>query len=62
VQTRILDLDAMITRCMEDSKSFYGVHYTTPPAAHAHECHSLEVRVDKPGLKVRSRTLYYAQP
>jgi VWFA-related protein len=56
------DLDALITRCMEDSKSFYVVHYTMPPAAHANEFHSLEVRVDKPGLKVRSRTLYYGQP
>jgi hypothetical protein len=56
------DLSALITRCMEDSKTFYVIHYSTPPASRANEYHSLEVRVDKPGLKTRSRTLYYGQP
>lgn len=56
------DLPGLIARCMADSKAFYVVHYAMPPAAHANEYHSIEMRVDKPGLKVRSRTLYYAQP
>jgi hypothetical protein len=49
-------------RCIADAKSYYEVTFTPPPPGHPNELHELEVLVDKPGLQVRTRTLYYAEP
>jgi VWFA-related protein len=56
------DLPGLIARCMADTKSYYVVKYPAPPAAHANEYHLIEVKLDKPGLKARTRTVYYSQP
>lgn len=55
------DLAPIIDRCIQDARNFYVLTFNPPPAAHANEYHSLEVRVDKPGLTVRTRSGYYAQ-
>jgi VWFA-related protein len=57
-----IELPALIGRCLADASASYAVTYTPPPAAHADEYHEIEVQVDKPGLKARTRTGYYAQP
>ena len=56
------DLSSQIERCVTDAKTYYVLTYNPPPAAHADEYHSIEVKVDRPGLKARTRTGYYSQP
>jgi VWFA-related protein len=56
------DLVKEITSCLEDTKAFYTLSFESPPADRPHEYHQLDVRVDKPGLKARTRTGYYAEP
>jgi VWFA-related protein len=57
-----IELPALINRCLADASAYYTLTYNPPPAAHADEYHEIEVRVDRPGLKARTRTGYYAQP
>lgn len=56
------DLASQIDRCIADAKTYYVLTYNPPPAAHPDEYHGIEVKVDKPGLKARTRTGYYSQP
>jgi VWFA-related protein len=56
------DLVEEITTCLKDTKAFYTLSFDSPSADHPHEYHALEVKVDKPGLKVRTRNGYYAEP
>jgi VWFA-related protein len=56
------DLTSLIERCVTDAKTYYVLTYNQPPAAHADEYHGIEIKVDRPGLKARTRTGYYAQP
>jgi VWFA-related protein len=56
------DLASLIDRCIRDAASYYVITYKPPTAGHANEYHALEVQVDRPGVKVRTRTGYYAQP
>lgn len=51
-----------IANCLADAKTFYTLTFDVPRAEHPNEYHSLQVKVDKPKLKVRTRTGYYAQP
>jgi VWFA-related protein len=56
------DLPDSITRCVADRKAYYTLTFNAPVADHANEYHSLQVKIDKPGLTARTRTGYYAQP
>jgi VWFA-related protein len=56
------DLANLIERCITDAKTYYVLTYNPPSAAHPVEYHGIEVKVDKPGLKARTRTGYYSQP
>ncbi len=56
------NLPDLIDRCLADAQSFYVVTYTPPQAQHPAEFHSLEIKIDKPGVVARARTGYYAQP
>jgi VWFA-related protein len=56
------DLVNLIASCVVDAKAYYTLSFDAPPADHPNEYHSLEVKVDKPGLTARTRTGYYAQP
>ena len=53
---------SMIDQCIADAKAYYVLTFNPPPASHPNEYHSLEVQVDKPGLRARTRTGYYAEP
>ncbi len=56
------DFQKLMLTPLTDAKAFYTLSFDAPPADHADEYHSLEVKVDKPGLTARTRTGYYAQP
>jgi VWFA-related protein len=56
------DLEKLIASCVVDAKAYYTLSFDAPPADHPNEYHSLDVKVDKPDLQVRTRTGYYAQP
>src|SRR5580704_13664648 len=56
------DLGKEITSCLEDTKAFDSLSFESPPADHPDEYHDLEVQIDKPGLRARTRTAYYAEP
>jgi VWFA-related protein len=51
-----------ITACIADAASYYVLSFDSNAAAGPSEYHSLEVKVDKPGVTVRTNTLYYAEP
>jgi len=52
----------MISQCLADSTAFYEMTFEAPSATRANEYHSLDVKVNKPGLKARTRMGYYTQP
>jgi VWFA-related protein len=56
------DLTGEIESCIADANSYYILSFDAAPADQPNEYHNLEIKVDKPGLSVRSRTGYYAQP
>ena len=56
------DIAGSITACLADAAFYYVLSFNSRPAERAAEYHSLEVKVGKPGLKVRTNIAYYAQP
>ncbi len=52
----------MISQCLADAHAFYVLNYDAPHATHANEYHAVQIQVNKPGLKARTLTGYYAQP
>ncbi len=56
------DMPAMMSHCIADADVYYEVSFDVAPAEKADEYHALEIKLDKPGLKARTRTAYYAQP
>jgi VWFA-related protein len=56
------DIAKEIAECLKDANAFYTLSFDSPPADRPDEYHTLDVKVDKPGVKVRTRTGYYAQP
>jgi VWFA-related protein len=56
------DLAGLIDKCVEDARAYYVLSFNPPPSAHPSEYHSIEVQIDKRGLKARTRTGYYTWP
>jgi hypothetical protein len=56
------DLAAEIARCIADAESFYTLSFDSAAATTPGELHSLQLRVLRPGLTVRTNTVYYAEP
>jgi VWFA-related protein len=56
------DLAAALADCVSDAASFYVLSFAAALPDQPNEYHSLQVRVDKPGITARTRTGYYAQP
>jgi hypothetical protein len=56
------EVSPSINKFIQDAKAYYILTFIPPPAAHPNELHSIEVQVDKPGLKARTSTIFYAQP
>jgi VWFA-related protein len=56
------DITAEIARCASDAEAYYVLSFDPPRADGPNDYRPIEVKVDKPGLTVRTRTGYYAQP
>jgi len=56
------DLAGAIAECVTDTDSYYVLSFDSVAAAKAGEYHSLDVKLAKPGLTVRTLTAYYNQP
>ena len=56
------DLADLIDRCVMDAKVNYVLTFKPPPAAHPNEYHAIQVQLDRPGLKARTRSGYYTPP
>jgi VWFA-related protein len=56
------DLAGEIATCVTDANAFYVLSFEGTPGDGEDEYHSIEIKIDKPGLKARTRTGYYAQP
>ena len=56
------DLVAEMNRCLRRPLSFYALSFEPPVAVQPHEYHSLQVRVDKPGLVAHTKTGYFDEP
>ncbi len=56
------DLVAEINKCVADANSYYVLGFDSVPASSPDEYRLLQVKVNKPGLTVRTNTAYYAQP
>ncbi len=52
----------LVSQCIADGRSFYQIKFDAPTAANPDEYHKIEVQVNKPGYKVRTRTRYFAEP
>jgi VWFA-related protein len=56
------ELTGKIGACMADAESYYVLAFDSPPAEKPGEYHSIEVKIDKPGLSVRTTRHYYDEP
>ncbi|MGA7339635.1 MAG: VWA domain-containing protein [Terracidiphilus sp.] len=56
------DIAQMLQQCVADAKTWYEIDFPEPPTEKPNEYHQIDVKIDKPGLKARTRTGYYAQP
>ncbi|WP_158750658.1 VWA domain-containing protein [Acidobacterium sp. S8] len=56
------DLTNKLSECMEDAGAYYVMSFEAAPSDQVNEYHALTVKVDKPGVKVRTNTAYYGQP
>ncbi len=51
-----------IAICMADAASYYVLSFDSDASVGPSEYRSLEVKVDKPGMTVRTNPMYYAEP
>lgn len=56
------DVSGELNDCIEDANAYYTLAFDPPHADHPNEYHHIEVKVDKPGVKVRTRAGFYLQP
>ena len=56
------DAAGEIEKCVADAAAFYVLSFDGLPGDGPDEYHALEVKIDKPGMKARTRYGYYAQP
>jgi len=56
------DIASEIAAAVSDVDIYYVLKFRASPAEAVNQYHSIEVKLDKPGLTVRARTGYYAQP
>jgi VWFA-related protein len=56
------DVATQIADCIGDQSAYYIMSFAAPPAGGPNEYHAIEFKIEKPGLKARTLTGYYAQP
>ena len=60
--TSVKNFADAIQKLVNDTGNSYKLSFDSIPATTADEFHSIEVKVDRPGVNVHSATGYYAQP
>jgi VWFA-related protein len=61
--TSSLDLVADLHACIRDAEWYYSLSFNAPPAQSGPgQMHSLDVKVDRPGLQVRTMNSYFSEP
>ena len=62
VNARSSDVMADLTECIHDADGYYAFSFEADPAANgAVQLHSIDLKVNRPGAKVRTMTTYYAE-
>jgi len=57
------DLLRDLSACIRDAEWYYSLSFNVPPARNgAEEIHSLELKVNRPGVAVRTMDSYYSEP
>jgi VWFA-related protein len=56
------DIAGEIATCITDANAFYAVSFEAQPGDGPNDYHSIEIKIDKPGLTTHTRSGYYAQP
>lgn len=56
------DLPAGIAACIADANTYYVLSFDSSPTTEPTAYHAIEVKVDRPGVVVRTNTNYYAEP
>ena len=56
------DIAIDLGKLLDDADWYYSLSFFPPPAQNGVELRSLEVKVSRPGLKVRTMTTYYSEP
>lgn len=56
------DVAGEVDKCMQDGTAWYTVTFDAETAEKPSTWHNVQIKVDKPGLTVRTRNGYYAQP
>ena len=56
------DVAGEVEKCMQDGAAWYTVTFDGETSEKPDTWHGIEIKVDKPGLTVRTRNGYYAQP
>lgn len=55
------DIAGYIAKCVADARVYYAVSFDSVPSAEPDEYHTLQVRIDKPGVKAVTKTAYYGK-
>jgi VWFA-related protein len=56
------DITEQVNRCVADADAFYTLTIDPMPSDRPNQLHSVDVKVESPGLTARTRNLYYGQP
>jgi len=56
------DISGEIVKCAGDASAWYSLTFDPQKADAPNAWHDVEVKVDQPGLKIRTNNGYYAQP
>jgi hypothetical protein len=56
------DVLADLNTCIRDAEQYYAVSFEAITATSPHELHRIEVKVNRPGVDVRTLNAYYAEP
>jgi hypothetical protein len=56
------NVSADLGKLLDDADWYYALSFFPPPAQNGVELRSLEVKVNRPGLNVRTMTTYYIEP
>jgi VWFA-related protein len=56
------DITEQVNRCVADADAFYTLTIDPTPSDRPNELHTVDVKVETPGLTARTRSVFYGQP